>query len=737
MKPQNLIFLFACLAALLFASCGGGSDEPGEEPSVPSITFASGVDTKPVIAVEGGTVSVGFTATAAWTATVRDGSAWLSVSPASGEAGAGTVSITAKANDGYDERNAAVVLTCGTATQTITVTQKQKDALTVTTGKVELEAEGGAFSIELKTNVSVTCEVEAEAQSWLKAAADTRALQDRTLNFEAAPNEDKENRQAVITLKGGDLQETVTVYQAGSAPVLVLTQQEYVVGSEGESIKVELKSNTNYTMQLPAEANWITEIVTRGMSSYTHNFAISPNDTYDSRTARILFINQEDGIEEAVTVTQLQKDAIIVAQSEYEVPASGGVLDFKLQANVELEVSVSVDWITEVVLRTRALTDRMLCFDIQPNEDTENGREGTITLKGKESEVTQTITVKQARKVSIVIDGDKATIDLGTDADAAKQAIADAAAQGVKNFTLNGNYETLRLTTDNPFKNIDVETLDMSGVTGWPVTDGLAEIPAQTFNKYTNIQEVILPAEVQVVGRSAFAKCSALKRVEAPGVQQVNGAAFQDCTSLEEAVLPEVISIEGSGFSFSGIKKVDFPKLTTLAGSVFWFCSSLTEVNLPEAVTIGEASDGTESSRYGTSVFADCTNLQKVNLPKAVEIGESAFNSCKLLTEIDLPMAEKIGSTTFRWCSSLTVIRLPRVTEIRGNHNFGKCPLLTTLYLTAPGNISMGTNCFGSSSFSSQVDLYLNADKEDELKEGFMGSLEWKRYSWKSVTFVE
>lgn len=427
MKTILFLAVVTCAMACVLVSCGGGSDSAEPEPpkpDSPSITIASGGDATPVINVEGGTADVSFTATAAWTASVQNGSAWLSVSPQSGRAGDGTVHITAKANETYDERNAAVLLTCGTASKTVTVTQKQKDALTLTSGKVELEAEGGTFSIRLKTNVSVTCEVEAAAQEWLKTATGTRALTDKTLDFEALPNDGKELRQAVITLKGGSLQESVTVYQAGSKPTLVLTEKEYIVGSEGAGIKVELKSNTSYEVQLP-EVDWIKETATRAISSYTHHFTVSPNGTYDSRTAEILFINREEGIEEKVTVTQLQEDAIIVAKNEYEVPAAGGALDFALQANVDFTVETSVDWIQKVTA-TRGLTGTSLHFQIVENT-TEKLRQGIISILSgilkqeiqviqKAKEQTPVIVVEQS-KYTVQSEGETMAVELQANVD--------------------------------------------------------------------------------------------------------------------------------------------------------------------------------------------------------------------------------------------------------------------------------------------------------------------------------
>lgn len=73
-------------------------------------------------AAEANTV-ISFTATADWTAAVEDGE-WLSVSPASGEAGKISITLSAAANDEADARTATVNITCGTDEATVTVTQE-------------------------------------------------------------------------------------------------------------------------------------------------------------------------------------------------------------------------------------------------------------------------------------------------------------------------------------------------------------------------------------------------------------------------------------------------------------------------------------------------------------------------------------------------------------------------------------------------------------------------------------
>ena len=381
---MKTIFNYAAwlLFVIVFAltGCSDDKSEPAPETPEPSIEFGSETDLKPVVSVEGGTSTLTFTASDDWTASVSAVTRaidWLSVSPTQGGAGTVTLQITTQPNDTYDERNAAIVLSCGNVQKTVTLTQKQKDALLVTSNKVEMEAIGGTFGIELQANVDVSYEIEEAAREWLTvASSSTRGLTTSTLNFQASENTDTETRQAVITLRGGELTEKVTVYQAGSDPSILLSQKEYTVASDGETIQVELKSNVSYEVVMP-EVQWITEASTRAVSSYTHYFVISPNDTYDARSAEISFINKENNIEEKVVITQVQKDAIIVAQSEYTVASEGGKLDFSVNTNVDFTVETSVDWIQQVT--TRGLVEKPLSFNIAANVDNEQ-RQGVISI---------------------------------------------------------------------------------------------------------------------------------------------------------------------------------------------------------------------------------------------------------------------------------------------------------------------------------------------------------------------
>lgn len=403
---QQLLFAGLVFCFLLLAACSDENKEsssPTPEPDEPSIVIPDTEDTAPVLEQQGGTATVSFTAAADWTAeatAVTRALDWVSVQPTSGTAGDVTLTITTQPNDTYDERNAAIVLTCAGQQTTLTVTQKQQDALLVSSNKVELEAEGGSFTLTVQANVQVTYEIE-PGTDWLKPAdAATKGLTDLSFAFHADENTDDDPRQAVITLSGNGLTETVTVFQSGTAPVLVVGQQEYIVGSAGETIAVELQSNTAYKVQLPA-VDWIAEVDTRSVSAYTLYYAIAPNDTYDARSAEIIFTTADGTLSDTVWITQVQQDAILLAQREYAFPADGGTLRFSVQANVQPEVVCEADWLHPV--ETRGLKEHAFAYTVDENTGYDARRADLIVRNADNPALADTLTVVQAYREALIV----------------------------------------------------------------------------------------------------------------------------------------------------------------------------------------------------------------------------------------------------------------------------------------------------------------------------------------------
>ena len=268
-----LLYLFAIMAFVACTDSGDNENPNNSKPNAPEITLDTAAAN---FTTEGGSTIVTFTSSDAWTAEVINNRAdgWCSISPASGSAGNARVTITTTVNDTTDDRTATVIIKSGTTQKTIAVSQKQKDALTVTSSKFEISADGGEVEIEVKANIDFNIEIEESAKSWITHRS-TRAMKTSTLIMEVAENDDAEKRKANITITSGNLMEKITIYQEGASPIIVLTQNEYIVPSVGETIAVEVTSNVDVAVELPADVDWISENTTRGVSTNTYYFEIT------------------------------------------------------------------------------------------------------------------------------------------------------------------------------------------------------------------------------------------------------------------------------------------------------------------------------------------------------------------------------------------------------------------------------------------------------------------------------
>ena len=365
---QSLIYTF--IACLLLVGC---KDEEKKDLVAPSINLSG--TTSYTFEAQTGTYTVSLTSAKSWIA--KPGQSWCKVYPNNGEAGTHTIEIEVDENTSYDERNTNITFQSETVSKSITVTQKQKDALTVTSNKIEVEDDGGTAIIEVNANVSYECIIDEEAKSWISLNT-SRALSASQVKLQIERNESNKKREGKVTILNGELSEVVTVYQAAASPTILLSKNEYVVGSKEETLVIQLRSNVDYRMIMPTDANWLQVAKSRTFSDYTHYITVSANDTYDMRSAEILFVNDTEGIQETVKVVQVQNDAIVVAQNEYTLEAVTTKLHFNIQANVEFEVSTSEEWI-QYNPSSRALKISPLDFVVEENITTK-AREGYILV---------------------------------------------------------------------------------------------------------------------------------------------------------------------------------------------------------------------------------------------------------------------------------------------------------------------------------------------------------------------
>ena len=386
--------LFVLLSVVLVACSGEEKVNLPDEPETPEaeITLAEGTDKHPLLDASGGTVTLHFTSTADWKATVGNvrASSWITVSPTSGKAGEASVTISVAANDGTDERTASVFLDCGDSRETIVVSQKQKDALIVSRQSYELSA--GESLIEVEVEANVTFEVEV-SDTWIEQIS-TRSLEKSVLSFRILANDGYEKRSGSILVRSGELQETVRIYQEGKEKeVLLLSEDMVEVEALGGTVDVQLQSSVSYICKPVTEYTWVSEITSRAVSTHTLHFAVQPNDTYDMREARFVFIDETESLSDTLTIRQYAADEILVPSDPIICEPESGTFSFDVSANISYDVTTDVSWLKQVV--GRGMEQSTLHFSVEENTGSAM-REGNIILSG--NGVERTVKVMQKGK---------------------------------------------------------------------------------------------------------------------------------------------------------------------------------------------------------------------------------------------------------------------------------------------------------------------------------------------------
>lgn len=383
--------LSAALIISLF-SCSKNETNPDKDPPVieikiPDVTLPE---------ISDGSTTANFTVSAPWTlemSNTRTSPDWLTVSPTSGEAGDVTLTITTtEANEDYDDRNAYLKIKAGSVTKIITVTQKKKEALLLSKDRYEISPEGGRFSVEVKSNVSYQVTIDENCKDWLSQAVESRSLQTSNVHFSVSSGSFDENRQGTIIFNSENLNDTVYVYQTRKDG-LILTQRTKNINASAQSFDVELRSNIEYEVIIQG-GDWLRRVETRAMRVDRVSFSADENIGYDNRTLNVIFKDKNSALADTLTVTQAQKNALILSEKRYTVGPESSIINVELQSNTDYNVVMpeNAGWITE--LKTKGLETYNHKFNIAAYEG-QAKRSAFVLFRDEANSMTDTLFITQ------------------------------------------------------------------------------------------------------------------------------------------------------------------------------------------------------------------------------------------------------------------------------------------------------------------------------------------------------
>ena len=188
-----------------------------------------------------------------------------------------------------------------------------------------------------------------------------------------------------------------------------------------------------------------------------------------------------------------------------------------------------------------------------------------------------------------------------------------------------------------------------------------------------DVETVVLPEGLRIIGFRAFYRCGNLKSVTFPdGLEFIGREAFLYCSKLEKITFPaKLIFLGENAFRGVPLKEVILPEgLAYLGDYAFWNGGSCGKVVLPGSIAY-----------FGAYVFQGQLKLKDVTISEGLQtIGEAAFASSGV-KDIKLPESLKtVGSGAFAYCESLQTVETGGCETI-GEQAFAFCPKLKSVRL--------------------------------------------------------
>ena len=194
----------------------------------------------------------------------------------------------------------------------------------------------------------------------------------------------------------------------------------------------------------------------------------------------------------------------------------------------------------------------------------------------------------------------------------------------------------------------------------------LEEIDKDAFAYLPLLESFKFPKSVKTINTNAFRGCSGMKTAEFPDdaeIEKIGKGAFADCGLTEFKVPTNVKEIEREAFNkCTALTVVNLSEKTVkVSPEAFKACSKLVAINVSRKHTVYSSVDGylLTKDKKTLAIFPPGKANDRFTLlpPSITKIGDYAFFDCKELKNVVIPnLVESIGERSFGLCSNLNTI---------------------------------------------------------------------------------
>lgn len=661
MKTRYYLWL-ALFAFLFVASCQ-------KAPEL-SVTGSTSIEIK----ADGGSSSVSFIANRDWTVSCSE--SWVHVSPSSGSAADGQITVTVRcdANTTYEDRSATITIKAEDLTQTISVRQTANLGIIVPTKSYDLTSNANTIEIEVQSNTQYSVSV---SDNWVKQTG-TKGLTKNVLVFSVDENTSYDNRSATISIKpqNATVQEQVISVKQAQNDALSVEKTSYEMPYGGGGIEVKVEANVSF--DVTPNVAWIHYVSTKALSNSIVSLTIDENTTYSTREGKIEIKQKNGSLSHTITVKQVGRIAVTsLSLNKTELNLAEGDVE-------TLVATVKPDNATDKTVTWSTSDDNIASVD--DNGKVTAIKEGAATITAKAGDKSAICSISVAS--SSIPDGNIVFADSNI-----KTKLV-AAFDSNKDGELSYREVAAVTSLDGVF----VDETSFIYFNEFQFFTGLSSVERGLFKNWFQLKQITLPETITVIKPEAFYNCYNLEKITFPAsVERIQGYAFYGCSSLSgELVFPEGI-IEIGSYAFTGCSTVSgdlvIPPSKQAQGigeHAFSDCSGLTgRLVLPMSNTI-------YISAYA---FSNCNFSGDLVVMPNIHLKRFAFSGVRVAGSVFISGDDPVTYHAYEYATIGENLIIQDDVKWLSQHPFIGISVGGYIYL---GNslVSISAECFDRASFS-------------------------------------
>ena len=237
-------------------------------------------------------------------------------------------------------------------------------------------AEGGKDELSFNTNGKWSASVDMWSKGWCSLTPNQGKAGAVSLMIVVSENTTYEGRKATIVVKAGDVADTLYVIQEGQVKpecYLKLNPDSHNVPNHGGLIQTLVETNVDYVVR-NSGVDWLYETFEYGggVEAKCHHFVVNTNDSYETRSAEIIFANELEGISDTLYITQEAREKpenyLSLSMDTCKVKFEGQTVAVYVNTNVDYVVTVpDVKWLRETYSYGGGVKARCHHFEVDKN----------------------------------------------------------------------------------------------------------------------------------------------------------------------------------------------------------------------------------------------------------------------------------------------------------------------------------------------------------------------------------